>query len=518
MNDEDRRVAAAVADAADAIAAVIDAISRLEAADGSSTSVRARPGRIAAATRAECGPTFSSDRVLAVTTPDDGDEDDREAGRAALATVGVGPGDVVLGISASGRDAVHARCDGAGSGGRRTDAALVCVARIRARPCSRPGDRGRGRSRGHRRVDSDEGRHGAEARPELRLDDHDGAARQNVREPDGRRRRRRTRSSARGRAPRSRSRPRRRRKESPPRSPPRTATRRWRSSRCWPTSTRRRPGRGSAPRTASYARPSRRWLMSWVEAELREQPAALRAAARRGVRARRRARPAGLLRDDVHYLLVVSRGSSSQRRAVVQYLFGTPNRYRLFRGAVALHPVRLPAGARRRRRDRHFAVRRIARRRRAARRGAAAGPSDARDHERRLPPPCSGGGLGLPLHAGEERAVAATKTYLNRIGAVALLSAALNGDGLEELGGSPAIVSAADRPLAGGRVRASIPTARPEVGLSSHEASTTGPPWRSRSRSASFPAHLSTHSRQPTYCTGRSRRSGPGRPPILIAP
>ena len=29
----------------------------------------------------------------------------------------------------------------------------------------------------------------------------------------------------------------------------------------------------------------------------------------------------------------------------------------------------------------------------------------------------------LPLHAGEERAVAATKTYLNSIGAVALLSA-----------------------------------------------------------------------------------------------
>jgi glucosamine--fructose-6-phosphate aminotransferase (isomerizing) len=35
----------------------------------------------------------------------------------------------------------------------------------------------------------------------------------------------------------------------------------------------------------------------------------------------------------------------------------------------------------------------------------------------------------LPLHAGEERAVAATKTYLNSIAAVALMSAALAGDG-----------------------------------------------------------------------------------------
>ncbi len=129
VNDEDRTVAAAVADAADAIAAVIElAVSRLEAGGrlvyvGAGTS-----GHIAAGDAAECGPTFSSDRVLAVTTPDSATEDDRETGRAALATVGVGSGDVVLGISASGRTPYtlgameHAAAAGAST------AALVCVA------------------------------------------------------------------------------------------------------------------------------------------------------------------------------------------------------------------------------------------------------------------------------------------------------------------------------------------------------------------------------------------------------
>ena len=90
--------------------------------------MRARPGHIAAGDAAECGPTFSSDRVLAVTTPDAATEDDREAGRDALATVGVGPDDVVLGISASGRTPYtlgameHAAAAGAST------VALVCVA------------------------------------------------------------------------------------------------------------------------------------------------------------------------------------------------------------------------------------------------------------------------------------------------------------------------------------------------------------------------------------------------------
>jgi glucosamine--fructose-6-phosphate aminotransferase (isomerizing) len=49
----------------------------------------------------------------------------------------------------------------------------------------------------------------------------------------------------------------------------------------------------------------------------------------------------------------------------------------------------------------------------------------------------------LPLHAGEERAVAATKTYLNSIAAVALLSTVALGDGerLAALRSAPAAVA-----------------------------------------------------------------------------
>jgi N-acetylmuramic acid 6-phosphate etherase len=55
-------------------------------------------GRIAAADAAECGPTFSTDLVSAVTTDVDAEEDDPE-----LAQLEVGPQDVVLGVTASGK-------------------------------------------------------------------------------------------------------------------------------------------------------------------------------------------------------------------------------------------------------------------------------------------------------------------------------------------------------------------------------------------------------------------------------
>ena len=65
--------------------------------------------------------------------------------------------------------------------------------------------------------------------------------------------------------------------------------------------------------------------MSWVETELREQPAALeRFLAAETAHAAEIAR--GLIRDDVHYLLIVSRGSSSNVARYTQYLFGTANR------------------------------------------------------------------------------------------------------------------------------------------------------------------------------------------------
>ena len=99
INVEDATVADAVARATDDIAATIDAIvERLERGGrliyvGAGTS-----GRIAAADAAECGPTFSTNLVEAVTTTVDAEEDD-----PGLALLDAGPQDVVLGISASGR-------------------------------------------------------------------------------------------------------------------------------------------------------------------------------------------------------------------------------------------------------------------------------------------------------------------------------------------------------------------------------------------------------------------------------
>jgi N-acetylmuramic acid 6-phosphate etherase len=99
INAEDSTVAEAVAGATAEIAATIDTIvARLQAGGrlvyvGAGTS-----GRIAAADAAECGPTFSTDLISAVTTEIEAEEDDPE-----LARLDAGADDVVLGVSASGR-------------------------------------------------------------------------------------------------------------------------------------------------------------------------------------------------------------------------------------------------------------------------------------------------------------------------------------------------------------------------------------------------------------------------------
>jgi N-acetylmuramic acid 6-phosphate etherase len=98
INSEDGKVAGVVADAAVDIAAAIDLIVERLAGGGRLVYVGAgTSGRIAAADAAECGPTFSTDLISAITTEVDTEEDD-----ASLATLNVGPQDVVLGVSASG--------------------------------------------------------------------------------------------------------------------------------------------------------------------------------------------------------------------------------------------------------------------------------------------------------------------------------------------------------------------------------------------------------------------------------
>lgn len=103
VNEEDQTVAGAVAEAADSIAHAIDLIvERLEAGGRLVYVGAGSSGRAAAADADECGPTFSTDRIVAVTTAAEEAEDDAEAGAQDLQALDVGPKDVVLGISASG--------------------------------------------------------------------------------------------------------------------------------------------------------------------------------------------------------------------------------------------------------------------------------------------------------------------------------------------------------------------------------------------------------------------------------
>ena len=128
INDEDRTVAGAVADAAESIAAAIDAIvERLESGGRLVYVGAGSSGRAAAADAAECGPTFSTDRVVAVTTEDEAAEDDAAAGASDLAALGIGEQDIVLAVSASGRTAYTlSAVEQAAKGGART-IGLACV-------------------------------------------------------------------------------------------------------------------------------------------------------------------------------------------------------------------------------------------------------------------------------------------------------------------------------------------------------------------------------------------------------
>ncbi len=99
INVRDAAVPDAVAAATEQITAAIDAIVERVGEGGRLVYVGAgTSGRVAAADAAECGPTFSTDLISAVHSEVDAEEDD-----ADLAQVDVGPQDVVLGVSASGR-------------------------------------------------------------------------------------------------------------------------------------------------------------------------------------------------------------------------------------------------------------------------------------------------------------------------------------------------------------------------------------------------------------------------------
>jgi glutamine---fructose-6-phosphate transaminase (isomerizing) len=210
--------------------------------------------------------------------------------------------------------------------------------------------------------------------------------------------------------------------------------------------------------------------VSWLETELREQPAAL---------ARLLERQSGRIdeladvfrRDDVRYVLIASRGSSSNAARYAQYvigranrapvMFATPSLYTIYEqpprldGAIVLGISQSGASPDVR------AV--IAEARRQGR------PTIALTNDESSPL-ANEAEYVLPLEAGEEKAVAATKTYLNSLGAIAMLFAAIGDDRVAraELERVPAVLEE--------QIDLSFATAPP----SSHAASTTGRPTRSR--------------------------------------
>jgi glutamine---fructose-6-phosphate transaminase (isomerizing) len=189
--------------------------------------------------------------------------------------------------------------------------------------------------------------------------------------------------------------------------------------------------------------------MSWVESELRDQPAALeRFFAAESPRAAEIAR--GLIGDDVRYLLIVSRGSSSNVARYMQYLFGTikrlpvsfatPSLYTVYDAPPELGPAAAVGISQSGASPDVVAVLTEARRQGRPTLAITNDPGS---------PLALAAHATLPLHAGEERAIAATKTYLNSIAAVALLATAEDPERLKQLLAMPEQVSdQIDRSLA----------------------------------------------------------------------
>lgn len=184
--------------------------------------------------------------------------------------------------------------------------------------------------------------------------------------------------------------------------------------------------------------------MSWLEAELRAQPEALArllerqsAAARAGAQLFRR--------GDIRYVLIASRGSSSNAARYAQYVLGRAHRVPVMFATPSLYtiyeqPPRL---------DGALVVG-------ISQSGASPDVVSvlAEAHEQGRPtlaltndiasPLARTADAVLPLEAGDEQAVAATKTYLNSLGAVALLFAEAGDDSAarEELARMPDAVAA----------------------------------------------------------------------------
>ncbi len=168
--------------------------------------------------------------------------------------------------------------------------------------------------------------------------------------------------------------------------------------------------------------------MSWLETELREQPEALERLLEGQAQAAKAA--AGLFHGrDIRYVLIASRGSSSNVARYAQYLLGRAHRVPVMFATPSLYtiygqPPRLDGGLV------------IGISQSGASPDVVAVLTEARDQGRPTlaltndvdSPLARAAEAVLPLEAGREQAVAATKTYVNSLGAVALLFVEVSGD------------------------------------------------------------------------------------------
>ena len=184
--------------------------------------------------------------------------------------------------------------------------------------------------------------------------------------------------------------------------------------------------------------------MSWLEAELREQPDALQRLLERQADA---ARAAARLfhRRDIRYVLIASRGSSANVARYAQYLLGRAHRVPVMFATPSLYtiygqPPRLDGGLV------------IGISQSGASPDVVAVLAEAVDQGRPTlaltndvdSPLARTAEAVLPLEAGREQAVAATKTYVNSLGAVALLFSEFGNDAAarEELSRIPEALAA----------------------------------------------------------------------------
>jgi glucosamine--fructose-6-phosphate aminotransferase (isomerizing) len=182
--------------------------------------------------------------------------------------------------------------------------------------------------------------------------------------------------------------------------------------------------------------------VSWLETELREQPAAL---AR--LLERQEAHAAELAdafhREDIRYVLIASRGTSSNAARYAQYVLGRAHRVPVMFATPSLYtiygqPPRLDGGLVIGISQSGASPDVVSVLLEARRQGR---PTIALTNDPDSPLGIAAEAV-LPLEAGEERAVAATKTYLNSLGAIALLFTALGDDGVarEELARMPELL------------------------------------------------------------------------------